>query len=146
MTQKSIMDHPELASFTCSAEGLTIHDARNGPPPSGEHTLAVVNIVDTVTDRGQQVIRRMIGPSAEEVLATYPGRFVIYSLQREGAWVRACPDEGLVIHELMKIVRQPPQAPATVDVLLFLEAAFHRRLIKMVADEALARSDIGGNA
>jgi hypothetical protein len=88
----------------------------------------------------------MIGPTAEEVLAPNAGRFVVYSLQREGAWVRVCPDEGLVIHELMKVVRQAPRAPATVDVLLFLEPAFHRRLIKMVADEALARSEIGGKA
>lgn len=59
----------------------------------------------------------MIGPTAEEVLAPDPGRFVIYSLQREGAWVRVCPDEGLVLHEFMKVVRQAPEAPAAVDVL-----------------------------
>jgi hypothetical protein len=53
-------------------------------------------VVDRATERGLQQIREMIGPTADEVLAVHPGRFVIYALGREGAWVRICPTEELV--------------------------------------------------
>jgi hypothetical protein len=146
MGDKSILDRLELACFTVSASGLVFHNVMRGPPPRDDNSLAVVAVVDTATPQGKQRIRDFIGSTAEEVLAPYPQRFVIYSLQREGAWVRVCADEDLVINEVLKLVRKPPESPATVDVLLFLEPAFHLRLNKAVADEALKLSAAGGTA
>jgi hypothetical protein len=146
MDGKSILDDFDLACFTLSASGLVFHNALRGPPPGRENTLATVAIVDTSTPQGKERIRSFIGPTSDEVLAPYPQRFVIYSLQREGAWIRVCADEDLVINEVLKLVRNPPGLPATVDVLLFLGAALRERVNKAVADEALRLSHTGGTA
>jgi hypothetical protein len=134
------------ACISASAAGLTFHDLQSGRPPSGENCLGTAAVVDTATTQGQQQIRKLIGPRAEEVLSVHPGRFVIYALQPEGAWVRICPTEDLVIFEVLKIVRDAPEPPATYEVLLFLEPAFRLRVNRAVADEALRRSETGGRA
>jgi hypothetical protein len=106
-----------------------------------------VAVVDTVTPRGQETIRKFIGPPADEVLSVHPERFVMYTLFPDfTSWVRICPTEDLVIFEVLKVVRDAPAPPATIDVLLFLEPDFHQRVIKAVADEALRRSESGGTA
>lgn len=138
---------PSVACFTVSASGLTFHDARQDRPASNENSTATVAVVDTATPGGQQTIRGFIGPTAEEVLSVHPGRFVMYTLFHDfTSSVRICPTEDLVTFEVLKLVRDAPVPPATVDVLLFLDAAFHQRVIKAVADEALKRSEAGGTA
>jgi hypothetical protein len=137
---------PSVACFTVSASGLTFHDARQGPPASNENSTAVA-VVDTATSQGQQTIRSFIGPTAEEVLSVHPGRFVMYTLFHDfTSSVRICPTEDLVTFEVLKLVRDAPEPPGTVDVLLFLDPAFHQRVTKVVADEALKRSEAGGTA
>ena len=136
---------PSVACFTVSAAGLTFHDALQGRPASHENSTATVAVVDTATPGGQQTIRGFIGPTAEEVLSVHPGRFVMYTLFHDfTSSVRICPTEDLVTFEVLKLVRDVPEPPATVDVLLFLDPAFHQRVIKAVADEALKRSETGG--
>jgi hypothetical protein len=138
---------PSVACFTVSASGLTFHEARQGPPPANENSVATVAVVDTATSRGQQTIRSFIGATAEEVLSVHPGRFVMYTLFHDfTSWVRICPTEDLVTFEVLKLVRDAPEPPTTVEVLLFLDPAFHQRVIKAVADEALKRSETGGTA
>ncbi len=138
---------PWVACFTVSASGLTFHDARQVPPATKENSTATVAVVDTATPGGQQTIRGFIGPTAEEVLSVHPGRFVMYTLLHDfTSSVRVCPTEDLVTFELLKLVRDAPEPPATVDVLLFLDPAFHQRVIKAVADVALKRSERGGTA
>jgi hypothetical protein len=130
-----------------SASGLTFHDARQGPPTSNEHSTATVAVVDTATPAGQQTIRGFIGPTAEEVLSVHPGRFVMYTLFHDfTSSVRVSPTEDLVTLEVIKLVRDAPQPPGTVDVLLFLDPVFHQRVTKAVADEVLKRSEAGGTA
>jgi hypothetical protein len=147
MGDKSILDRLELTCFTISASGLAFHNALRGPPPKDENLFATVSIADTATPKGEEVIRGIIGSTADEILASHPERFVIYVLWRDNkAWVRLCASEELVIAEVLKLVRQPPEPPATVDVLLFLEPEFHLRVNKAVADEALKRSETGGSA
>ncbi len=147
MSDKSILDRLDLACFTYSAAGLTFHNALSGPPPRHENSFATVAIVDTATPKGKEVIRGFIGSTAEEILAPHPERYVIYALWRDNkAWVRLCASEGLVIAEVIKLVRDPPPYPATVDVLLFLELELRASINKIVADEALKRSEPGGTA
>jgi hypothetical protein len=147
MGQRPERIDPSLACFTVSASGLTFHDARQGRPASHENSTATVAVVDTATPGGQQTIRGFIGPTAEEVLSVHPGRFVMYTLFHDfTSSVRICPTEDLVTFEVLKLVRDAPEPPATVDVLLFLDPAFHQRVIKAVADEALKRSETGGTA
>jgi len=139
-------DSQWVAGFSVSAAGLTFHDGRRDGPPDPEHTLGTVAIVDTGTPQGQRQIRALIGPTADQQLSGHPQRFVIYALQREGAWLRFCADEDPVIHEVLKIVRQAPEPPAKIDVLLFLEPEPRLRVLKVVADEALRRSSPRGTA
>jgi hypothetical protein len=137
---------PSVACFTVSASGLTFHDARRAPA-SNENSTATVAVVDTATSGGQQTIRGFIGPTAEEVLSVHPGRFVMYTLFHDfTSSIRICPTEDLVTFEVLKLVRDAPEPPATVDVLLFLDPAFHQRVIKAVADDALTRRETGGTA
>ena len=51
-----------------------------------------------------------------------------------------------MIFEVFKLVRNPPEFPGTVDVLLFLEPAFRLHVNKVVADEALRLTQTGGKA
>jgi hypothetical protein len=138
---------PWVACFTVSASGLTFHDARQVPPATKENSTATVAVVDTATPGGQQTIRGFIGPTAEEVLSVHPGRFVMYTLFHDfTSSVRVSPTEDLVTLEVIKLVRDAPQPPGTVDVLLFLDPVFHQRVTKAVADEVLKRSEAGGTA
>ncbi len=144
---ESAVDWRWVAGFSASAAGLTFHDARQGPPDDDrENVLASVSIVDTAAPNGPKQIREMIGPTAEEQLSGHPQRFVIYALQREGVWLRFCADEALVRHEVLKIVRQAPEPPTKVEVLLYLEHDLRGRVLKAVADEALRLTDPGGSA
>jgi hypothetical protein len=149
MGDESEQIDPSVACFSANASGLRFHDARFGPPPPASHknSVATVTVVDTATPRGRETIRKLIGPTAEELLSSYPGRFVIHICAREGAdCIQSCADEDLVILDVLKLVRNAPEPPAMFDFMLFVEPAFGLRVIKAVADDALRRSETGGMA
>jgi hypothetical protein len=86
MTQKSIMDPPELACFTCSAAGLTNHDARKGPPPGGELLHGPNSLVTVSAELVDDVIRFPQGLPDTEVncLNIHPNASISYSARRLG--------------------------------------------------------------
>jgi hypothetical protein len=92
---------------------------------------AMVAIVDTASPTGHAAIRRIIGPTAEEVLAPHPSQFVIYVLYSDfTAWVRNCATEDLVIFEAMKILRDAHLfAPLKIHMTLLLTPDFRQRVI-----------------
>jgi hypothetical protein len=111
-------------------------------PLAGDDVYGAAVFADTANPVGHTVIRRLIGPTAEEVLAKHPARFVLFALWKDStAWVRACPTEGLVIFEAMKILRDAPQvAPLKIEMKLLLEPALRQRMIQTLTSQHVTPS------
>jgi TrbC/VIRB2 pilin len=69
-------------------------------------------------------------------------RIVLFALWKDStAWVRACPTEGLVIFEAMKILRDAPQvAPLKIEMMLLLEPALRQRVIQTLTSQHVTPS------